>query len=868
MNAASTLTFFAVVLLCANAFADDPRYRVDAKLLHNPTRIRVETRISFEVGPSAKLSDHTFWFYPGRTLRKPENLDDRNWRWVYPGNLSLASLDWQTLELDGKPTEFRHHRKNLAARGIELEPLAPLSAGPHSARFVFELVLADRFGRIGQVGDRISLTGPWYPLATRRGQLPENATHDVRFLSSEPILIGSQPTISGDRMSVRGLFAPVTIDADLSRRATSVRGHSVVVHSSGTLDDPPDWAGTHRIPTHALLMETVEDALDTARFFGLKVPRATTITLVPSRSELAATAPGLVLISDRVFELFPLEDFRAFHRRAIKRALFRSWFMRGALGKRVPYLEADLRAAALAELEQIRHDQKTKTPRELLEWASFNPAVDSLLHARQVPFVNEYFGVVDDTDPFRDPPQYAFDPHSSGKRIFEMARDALPRATFAQLRAALVDDVRQLGELIDNAQIEREQFAGWVDAGRTEVNYRIARVRQTGNDTVVHIERQGDHRIEPVTVVLEDDAGTVHTKVWSGEQQRGAVIFEGVRGVDDVVLDPYGRLVQSPAVAGGHPRGDDATTHPWRAPLLRAFGLNLLVSEDDFSGFIDFAMRRRFNLEEAFTFTASHSPAGTGGQVRYVHGFGPKLHGNARSASASVGVEFDHLASGFADDEGSAYRPSILAGVGTSTYRFIFDPRDGYSLGLSGRFGMSFLEDGAVRPSASLGGRASIGLSADLRHLTLLVGSVGVSINPQLAAEFQGVGGRFGLRGYETSELLGRAKSYVVAEHRFTLLTDLSWNVLHLVWVREVQLAGFAGAGLVIAPREGGALRAAAEVGGGLRFHFEYGGVQPGVLSLDWAVPLIRDLNGTGSDGIPGAARPPVAFYLSFDQYF
>lgn len=849
----------------AQAYAQAPHYDVEATLLNDPLRVRVQTNVTFEV---AAGDDVTFWLYAARTLVQPQNLDDRNWRWIFPGNLSLASLHWHSLQIDGQSAHFEHRRRDLDARGIELVPTTPLREGKHSARFVYEFILPERFGRIGSVGDRVSLTGPWYPLVTKRGTLIDNAHHDIRADADVPFLVGNQPTLRGDTVSIKGLFAPLTFDEDLRRRATRLLGHNLVVYSSGELDDPPDWAGTHRIPTHALLRETLEEALVAARFFGLRVPRDTTITLVPSRTELAATAPGQVLISNRVFELFPLEDFRDFHRRAIKRALYRHWLMRGAMGRAQTSLEADLRAVALSELDQIRRAKRAKTPRDLLEWASFNPAVDNLLHARQVPFVNEYFGIVDDADPFRSPPEYAYDPHSSGKRVFEMARDSLDAESFASFRTALLSDREPIERVLDQLGVMPSQFANWVNAGRTRVNYRIVDVRAHDGHTTVTFERQGDTRIEPVTVLVEAADGTVHQKTWNGSAKRGELTFENVQDVDDVILDPGGRLVQSADVAGGHPRGDDATTHPWRPPLLRGFGLNLLVSENDFSGFVDFAMRRRFNLEEAFTFTASHAPSGTGGAVRYVRGFGPKLHGNARSASASIGVEFDHLAAGFAEDQSSAYRPSLLAGIGTSTYRFAFDPRDGYSVGASGRFGVAFLESGRVQPSASLGARASIGISADLRHLTLLVGSVGVSINPQLAAEYQGVGGRFGLRAYETSELLGRAKAYAVAEHRFTLFTDLSWNVAHLVWIREVQLAAFAGAGLVIAPREGGTARAAAEVGGGIRFHFEYGGVQPGVLSLDWALPLIRDPNGTGSDGVLGSQRPPLGFYLSFDQYF
>jgi hypothetical protein len=51
----------------------------------------------------------------------------------------------------------------------------------------------------------------------------------------------------------------------------------------------------------------------------------------------------------------------------------------------------------------------------------------------------------------------------------------------------------------------------------------------------------------------------------------------------------------------------------------------------------------------------------------------------------------------------------------------------------------------------------------------------------------------------------------------------------------------------------------------GLRFHYEYGGVQPGLIALDFGLPITR-LAQNGSEG--RALGNPVAFYVSFDQYF
>jgi hypothetical protein len=111
-----------------------------------------------------------------------------------------------------------------------------------------------------------------------------------------------------------------------------------------------------------------------------------------------------------------------------------------------------------------------------------------------------------------------------------------------------------------------------------------------------------------------------------------------------------------------------------------------------------------------------------------------------------------------------------------------------------------------------------------------------------------------------------------VIEHRWTMVTDLAVNILHLVWAREIQLAWWVGGGAVFdTPTRtftdgtmipGETAHGALEAGAGLRFHYEYGGIQPGVLALDFGVPISRFWDA------PQSTRTPIGFYLGFDQYF
>ena len=73
----------------------------------------------------------------------------------------------------------------------------------------------------------------------------------------------------------------------------------------------------------------------------------------------------------------------------------------------------------------------------------------------------------------------------------------------------------------------------------------------------------------------------------------------------------------------------------------------------------------------------------------------------------------------------------------------------------------------------------------------------GFSVGPSLDADRVGLGGRNALRGFANGELLGSGVLYGVVEHRWTAVSDLSINMLHLVWVREMQLAWWVGGGVV-----------------------------------------------------------------------
>jgi len=738
------------------------------------------------------------------------------------------------------------------------------------------------------VDDTRSLAAPWYPLVVGDGgSWRHHVPHRVRVDATEDVdlAVGDRVLEPGRTRRLRGAFAPVVAAPELHVRERSVLGVPLRWISPWEPYDPPPASARGpgalhdvvRVDAVSLAADAFADVVRTIREAEVPVrPQAVTIVGVPSRTELVATAPGVVLASDRLYEVFPIEQTREFHHRAVRRAVFRH--LVEPMVRRVepvadrPWSD-DLRAVLLTDVDDARKHGEARTPEDLIGFAAFHPAVDQLLYAPQVAFVDVYFGAIAEPDPFREDPARARRPRARGRRILESARDALDEDAFRGFTRALLRGRVSAREALREASPElASRMNQWLAAPTLEVNYRLGEVRSERGEEGgwvhrVEVIRDGDERIEPVEIEVEDDAGNVVTEEWDGRGSRGVVEVETPAELDGVRLDPDGRLPQSPRLTGGHPRGDDASSHPFKPPLLRGFGLNVNLSEERVEGFVDFAMRRVYDLENTIGATLDHDAAATGLTLRYARGFGPKRHNNSRIAAASVSLGVDRLRDDFIEGQDGGYRLSLSLGAGYDTRTYFVDPRSGTSLSGSGGLGVTRRDDGSVGITGRVGARGSATAPIGLLNVLSVVAGGGWTFGDALPGEHQGLGGRFLLRAFESGELVGDGRAYVVAEHRFTAFRDLAWNAVHVAWLREIQLAVFGGAGALFESLDGRDVVLAAEAGVGVRFLYEYAGVQPAVLSVDVAFPLTRDPNRAGSDGLLGSERPAVGVHVAFDQF-
>lgn len=876
----------------ATARAAEPlSYRVHARIDRGAGRVEGQmwAQVRLEEG-----EDHVrLWLYPDRLAEVPSAMEERSARWIYPGEVDRGAIELTGATVDGRPLALPApiHRAVGSARGRDVagaEVSLPIEAGP--AR-VLELALhfvvqvPGRFGRMGHHDGILSLAAPWYPLVIDDDAWAFDVPHELTLSCGDgELLVGDRLLGAGGRVEVRAAYVPALASPRVHQEVRDVRGVRLVLRTFERLQrrPPPERRGPDglidlaHVDVAARLEEVAEQVIASARAFGVPVPDELLVWQIPSRTELAATAPGVVLVSDRLFQIFPLEQTLEFHRRALRRALFQH--LAEPLAARVDAPAdrgwgADLRAVLLVDLDEARRRSGAQTPQELLGLFAFHPAVDQLLYAPQIAFEDAYFATIEERDPFRDDPVRARRPLSSGRRILESARDALSEEALSRFGAMLVNARRSARAALVEAAPERaERLESWLAATGEPVNYRLGDIRSRphpdgGWEHRIEVFREGSERAEPVEVQVHDASGQRVSAVWDAPGARGVVTLQTPEPFGGAVIDPRHRLPQSPALADGHPRGDDATELEWRPPILNGFLLNAFVTEQLFTGLVDFALRRRYDLEHSIGFRLERTTSFTGGQLRYGYGLGPKVHQNRRIGQIQGGLSFERLHEGFAGELG-AWRGQLFVAGGINTVSFALDPREGVWLSARLVGGLAVRDDdsfgGTFRGSVRGGGVLPLGLLNAL----VLVGGGGFTVGDALPSELQALGGGAVLRGFESDELLGRGALYAVAEHRWTIASDLAWNLAHLVWVRELQLAVFAGAGLVFETPSGEDVAGGAEIGGGIRVHYEYGGVQPGLIAIDVGVPLTRDDARVVQDGMVLRTRAPVGFFVSFDQYF
>lgn len=880
-----------------------PIYDVRASLSERGDVVAFDQVIAAELDePSRK--ELTLWLYADKDRHEPPSFDEFSAERLYVGNVSHGGFERLRIRIEGCPeTQIEEASPKgtsaVSGRFVTL-PICASAIAPLRIRIEGALRLARRYGTLGFARNGSQLGDPWYPLLVEKGSpAPKRARHRLSFASESPrVLVTEAGVVSGTEISFEAedrTHAAVFALEDAHVVREVVRGVDIsfvtkrapVPRPQGSPSgdaDPFDPDAARKI------IASAERAIAFARTLGMvsspiTQPRGLASKLVvveiEERQRLAVPLPGILAVSDRAFRLFPLGEVERFHELGIRRRAFSV-----ALEPHLRAVEdeadlpwaSDLSASLLLDLSIRAENEPRKSPSDLVGFASFHPAVDQLLYAPQVAFRGEYFSQHDGEDPDRDGAERALNPWPWGRFVLEKLRDRLgPEGLAKAARLHLFEGVsiRKAATIAHGEPLDGF-FETWIGKRRS-LAYRLGDIRSTklegGFEHVITVERLGDVWIrEPVTVEVKDEGGRKVRGVWDEAGASGEVRLRTLHPLDSVTIDPEGRLSQDPKLTKVHPKYDDTTSHPFRPPVFNAFAANLSFSRARPDALIDFSLRRKYDVREGFGLRLSTSARGYGGGVRYFRGLGSMVDLNSTAATASVGVSALRSDTGFGGSRTPVTEAGINLGVGMDTRRQINDPATGQSLSFGTFIGLDHEDSGKNHLALTLSLRGQRLFWTSVTNVVALTAGASLAKCPALPHALPTLGSRQLLRGYETDELLGCATSFVSIEDRWSPLRGFYWNAANLAWLRKLQFVPFAAAGTVSSRDTAADIfrRFYLEAGFGLRAHYDYAGVQPAVMALDFAFPLTRkdDCRKRDGKGVCTSHRSPVGVWVSFEQTF
>jgi hypothetical protein len=645
----------------------------------------------------------------------------------------------------------------------------------------------------------------------------------------------------------------------------------------------------------------------------------------PLRAQIAEPHPGVVVISDQAFALFPLERFRRFHEDAIARGLAHALVERRLRGAHTPSTDLWIGGAisfAMLHLWRTTHRSRDEFAHDILSRFTFVPAVDRFLYTQQASFSTAYFRGVEDEMPVRNHPLWFAHQLPTGRRIHEKLADTLGVAGLDAFYRGLLDSPARDPVRVAEAAWGRELhwfFAQWLGP-YPEVDYAIADVDSTPepdgwSHRIVIAKDAAVPVIEPVQLLVTERRGKQHFLVWNGELGdsnttlgdepaggRHTFVLRTRRKIASVRLDPRARTLQTPRPphANVDPLFNDRRPASFRF-LYTGVGLSIAASE-----FLNAATATaRFNAITGFALfegslrrdlrRTGHVQIARDRETDIAVGagtnlwFGRKVNRQRRRSRVRL-FETVALLNGRSLDPRGGLRLVENVAISDDTRAFGWWPERGraLSLALSARH--------TLRLEGENDDRHDLVIDADWVQLWRIAKDHVIAtslfaelVNPLVgASEFRAlsrVGGIGGLSGYSADEAFGRAIASAQVEYRHVFLNDIRANFVHLAWLRSIGGIAFAGASSASScdSLRGwfGARSWYGTVGYALTGYLSILGVTPQLIRIEVAAPMVRYRNERclgeqlpeylakvqGLDDV-APLLPPVSFNFTFQQSF
>ena len=913
----SALALIATLAVAASARAGTatggPEAAVALDLTLDPGAARAVGHVRLRVvnqtgGP---LRDVPLWLYANHLSTRSKALGDVNYHWLYPGvAFSPAEMTVANARADGAAAAIALEDTPAGAHTIARVAL-PVPLAPGAAVTIdvdFDTQLPRRFGGFGCDGLRCRLMGGFYPMpaaqigggfdlraAPARAGRARVTLRTPRALAlvvnGEPVVWpGATAAVTVESADVA--YPTIVTDRVLRPETITVGGHVVrYLHRNPRPPGSEDQALPYvREDVTALVLRTAERALDLgdAMLCGptcapakiLQPPRPPDpamilpITLIeaPLRHQLVQAHGNVILVSDQIFRIFPVNRLRKYHHQELAHAILAAVVdARLAATETGPDrdLAAGTLAAYLTELFTLHQFKKVEYAADLLRPFDFVPAVDQLLYAPLLASSSSYFGDVQDEDRVRDDVRRFADPTSPSPRlVYNKLLDLLGGAAFPALaRKTLNEGVPFRRAAVETFGAELDWFWRQWLGPLPRVNYRLESIRVTpaaggGSHVEIDVRREGELIREPVEVAVTDRAGVTQVLRWDDATGAHRFAVDLPAGLKSVEIDPRARLVETALGSlrrSDDPRYDNRDPRRWRL-LYEGFGALLNITALTASFEAAFLLKPQHDLRHAFLLTAYHSQKtdfGVGGA--YFRNFGGQADRNSLDSYLLGGLNLSrinaHFGLGAGDTPQPGYQVSGRLVLAHDTRDFLFDPWHAVGGSLGVGYALTALEDGERLSQVSVAAGALRLFELAPGHVLALDAGVNATFGDiGLKVQLTDAGGQGGLRGYLPGVLLGRANAIGSLQFRDDYVSGLDWNLLHFTTVRGFAGTLFADAAAVTSCDNYSlsSQNVFYDVGYSFRVLHDAFGVYQQLLSIDLGIPL--------------NPRPPTGSCLGYPQ--
>lgn len=828
----------------------------DAEAALDVTAVTIEARLGF-TAPQATGSVEIRWRNSGPAPTRTASIflfanrfaslagiDDLARHFLLAGGrFDPGATDIVAVTEAGKPLAWSFHdAAGLPPRTVVAIDLGRELGNGDEARVTvqFRTRLPNLFDTFGATDDRLVADGGWYPqpLAGDGCAAPTRSSHTHARLSPPPashLLVNGKPYAGDGTVEVDAGDERVSLL--LSRRPWAVRSWRVgqrAVHLYSAASDELANRVSHNPSAEDALAEGLAPILA-----GSKVTDDLVIVRLPLRWYPSAVAPGMLLVSDRLFELFPI--LRPLHERELAYGVFLAEERSAAAGREPP-LDRGWVAEGLAwrRADSLYRD-RFRAAREVKDWIRLFDVfaiVDRFETAPRIPLVRSFFPVSAADEPLHLRLEGVCEPRPPGRFVFDKLEARLrPKAFTAALDRYRTGSEPLRETLRAGSGEDTDRFLDAWLRPHAAVNYAAVDVElNPGGKTGARFElerRSAEPRPDTVAVGLEEGASEERAFVDLAGESTPVTLATGAP-VSALVIDPDRRTVET--------RLDDNRVPPQYQLLLDSADVEVSSTEFGISSLL--VGRRRYDYQKDLALAGFYTSRGYGFDAGFqLHG-GTPIDANLYRQNLFAYYSLEQLDSTFENKQQPALRThGSLGGFGlrfNSYDAFWFENPagshhlrlffDGYDRSLGGDFG--FVQGGgslaytlALRPDTVLAGQVLNGYSA-------ATGS-GPIPNQGLFS----LGGFRSIRGIGAEEQLGKDIFIVRAELRHMLPWRLDWNLEEMLIARRLQAKVFVDAGRV----ESSSRRLydpsgfAVGVGGGLNLFYDFMGFFPTTFYLDVA---------------------------------